>query len=801
MPNQREFNRNGLAVENSDNFDFKKLVGKILSLWHLFLISIIVFVGLAFLYIRYAEPSYKINSKITVQDDQSSSMLGGKGSSSSMMNFSDLLDLSSNVYNELDILTSNSLMTDVTNAMHLNITIYQKGRIKSDELFDESPFDVRVIQKKDSLQERKFNIEINNDKIHLTNSKEDVDVNVKFGQTVSLVQYDLVFIKKPEKWVNKLGYNLVIQSVDDKVSELSKDFQVDLTDKKSTTLALTLEYPNSKKGEAIITELMNLYLQANLKSKKETADSTLSFIDSRLNIVSAELTGVENNFSKYKQQNQLADIDEQGKALVANVSDYYNKLNTQQMQLALLKDVEKYITDTSNKRLIPNTLTVQDPVFLAAIATYNQVLMQRDQMALSYKDSNPIMKNIDANIENARGSLLASFNAYKNVLVASIVELKSKNSLLTNEVKNVPQKERIYLDYSREQDLKQQLYLYLLQKKEETAISKTSTLSTSRIIDRAKADYLPYKPKKAIIYLFGLIIGILAPYGYINARDMLNIKILKKEDIESNTSIPILGEIGNNVDNKSSLLIFKNSRSIVSEQFRSLRTNLQFVLNSKGSNVILITSSMSGEGKSFVSLNLGSVISLTGKKVLFMELDLRKPKLSLNFGLDNSFGFTNYMVSDDIKVDEIIKPIPASENCSIISSGPIPPNPAELLLNDRFGDLIAILRKMFDYIVIDSAPIGLVSDAQLIEKFCDVSLYVVRQEYTYKSQLNIINDLVDNGKFRRSYLVVNDIKAKKGGYYGYVYGQGYGYGYDGYGLEDNTSKRSKGKRSNQVEDN
>jgi len=789
MPNKKEFNKNGVFVNGDDNINFKKFIGKIVGRRYLFIGSIIVFAALAFLYTHYATPAYKVNSKITVEDDQSNS-LESKTTSSSMLDFSDLLDMSSNVYNELDILTSNNLMTEVTKDMHLNVVIYQKARITKEELYDTSPFDVTVIEKADSLQERNYNIELKNGIIHLTNSKDDVDLKVKFDQVVHLEQYDLIFKPNHGKPIDELGYILNIKSVDDKVDELSKAFDVQLTDKKSTTLALTLEYPNSKKGEAIVTKLMDLYLKSNLQNKKEMADSTLNFIDTRLKIVNSQLSGVENNFSEFKKQNQLADIDEQGKALVGNVTDYYNKLNDQEAQLLLLNDVEKYINNPANKRLIPNTFSVQDPVFVAAIGKYDDVLLQRDQMAMSYKDKNPFMKNIDDDLEAARVSLVKSFYAYKKFVESAIKDLKSKNNVLTEQVKSVPEKEKVFLDYSRRQDFTQQLYLYLLQKREETAISQTSTLSTARIISNAKADYLPFQPKKGMIYLLGLVLGFLVPYGYITAIDILNIKILNKEDIQSNTSVPILGEIGHNTLEES-VILFDNSRSVVSEQFRALRTNLQFVLNPKGTNVILITSSMSGEGKSFISTNLGTVLSLTGKRVLLMELDLRKPKLSEALNLDSSFGFTNYMVSYELKLEDIIQPLAFSKNCFAISSGPVPPNPSEILNSERFAEMIVELKTKFDYIIIDSSPIGLVSDAQLIEKYCDVNLYIVRQEYTFKSQLNIINELVDDGKFKRAYLVINDIKTKKGGYYGYGYGYGHGYGY-GYGYGENGhTKRGK----------
>lgn len=780
---KREFEKD---INKDENFDLKELVSKILKNWYLFVIGIIVCGAAAFLFTRYATPAYKINSQITI-DDQSKIPGGKSMGSGAMMDFSDLLGMPNNAYNEMDLLKSKSLMTNVVRDMHLNTTIYRKGRLKAVELYNEAPFNVLIIEKKDSIEAKKFNIQLVNGQVHIQSIKklihlpsandDNVNETVKFGQIVKCKQFDLVVSKKPGI-ADPNGYELDVQSVDSKVEELSKNLSLDLTDKKSTTLALTFEYPNPEKGEAILQRLMNLYLQYNLQNKKQTADSTLAFIDTRLKIVSGELSGVETQFTAFKQQNNIANVDEQSKALVGNVSDYYQKLNEREIQLSVLNDISKTINDPSNKRILPSSLAVQDPVFAAAVGAYNQLLVQRGQLTLSYKEDNPVVKNLDAEIEAARQSLLKSFETYKNSLLVGINALKTQNAGLNNEVKSVPKKERVFLDYARQQNLKQELYLYLLQKREETAISRTSTVSASRIIDPAKSDYEPFKPNKVNIMLIGFALGLFLPWVCIYLKEALNVKILSKEDVLKYSKVTVLGEIGNAGQGKS-LVVEKNSRTILAEQFRSLRTNLHFVQNNEQSSVIMITSSMSGEGKSFVALNLASVLGLGGKRVVMVELDLRKPKLSANIDIDHSYGFTEYAVSSSIQFSDIIKSTDVSEDVYLISAGRIPPNPAELLLSDRLRELITELKKDFDYIIIDSAPIGLVSDAQLIEKYVDLSLYIVRRGYTYKTQLNILNDLVATQKFKRSYIVINDIKQNQAGYgYSGKYGYGSGYGQD-----------------------
>jgi len=776
------------AANAEKGFDIKKLVARVINNWLIFLISLVFFGAIAFVYIRYGTPSYKINSLILIDESSSGGNAGDQILKSSSVDFSSLFDLSSNAYNEVEILQSRILITNTVKALDLNVTTYASGKLFYNELYDEAPFKIKLVSKVDTIEERNLLVDINKNVIHLKCHKDNIDTTFKFGQVVRLPQYDVILTPVPGKPVDPRGYKVNIKSVDQEVDELMAALTVELTDTKSTMLSLTFKYPNPKKGEVILQKLMDLYLLSGLEKKTQIADSTLAFIDGQLSKVSVQLSSIEGEFAKFQQQNKLASVDEQGKVLVDNVSIYYNRLSDIQVQISILNDVEKYISDSKNPRIIPSSFSVPDPVFATAIGKYNDLLVSRDQLALSYKNTNPVVKATDDDIENVRQSLVKSFDAYRQSLLVSVKDLKAKNESLNDQVAAVPQKERVFLDYTREQNLAQDVDLYLLQKREETELSKKSTVNSSSIADPAKADYLPYIPKTPLIVLLGLFLGLLIPAGYLYTIDLLNIKILNKNDIETNSHVAILGEIGNNSEGQS-LIVNSESRSVLSEQFRALRTNLQFVVTPGKCNVLLITSSMSGEGKSFISINLASVLALSGKKVVLMELDLRKPKMSVNLGMDNSYGFTSYIVSEDMDINSIVKPTFFSENCFIISSGLIPPNPAELLLSDKVETMIAELKKQFDYIIIDTAPIGLVSDAQIIEKYADLNLYVVRQEYTYKSQLNIINDLTTDGKFKRSYLVVNDIKAKKGGYYGYGYGYGHGYGYGyGYGYGADVEK-------------
>jgi len=328
--------------------------------------------------------------------------------------------------------------------------------------------------------------------------------------------------------------------------------------------------------------------------------------------------------------------------------------------------------------------------------------------------------------------------------------------------------------------------LFLLQKREETAISQTATISSCRILDDAESDDSPFAPKKSLIYIIGLVAGVLLPVVGLSVKEMLNIRIQNKSDIDRHTDVPILGEISRSI-NRKKLLVYCDPLSIISEEIRALRTNLKYITDKGKSNVIMFTSSMSGEGKSFISLNLANSIALSGKKVVLLELDLRKPRLLKSIGMDNPYGFTNYMISTDKNsVDGLVQRSAFNENFYLVSSGPIPPNPAELLLDDKLKLLIGDLRTKFDYVIIDTPPVGLVSDALLIEEFADITCYVVRQNFTYKSQLGIVNDLYKTKKVKQLYLVVNDIPLQNNAITGYGHGYRSNYGYAM--MQDNGSK-------------
>ncbi|WP_295768788.1 polysaccharide biosynthesis tyrosine autokinase [uncultured Mucilaginibacter sp.] len=771
---------NTTHTDGDDIIDVKKIVNKVVHQWPLYLASILLCTALAVVYAYFSNPTWRITSKILVKDEKGTSPRALSGSISS--EFSSIFNAGSTADNEIQVLKSRTIMQKSVQAMQLNVRTYVKTGLKWKEIFKQIPFVLNLDYKVDTIAKREYLIEfINDESYKISNNSEDISITANFKNPVQLGQYNLSLTYIAGIKYSK-NYKIVIEDIDATIANFSQNFTVSLADKQASAIDLSLNYQQPEKGEAILNKIMQLYLSTNLQNEMQIADSTMAFINTRINLVSKELNDIEQHFEQYKTRNNLANINEQSKALVTSASGYYDKLTQQDIQLSIIQDLERYLNNSQNKKVIPSSLiNPADQSFGQAINSYNELLLTRDKASLSYTEDNPIIQNIDKQINNARVNLIQNLETYKKSLQVGKSQLEKQNVEFADELRKMPNKERNYLDFARQQNLKQELYLFLLQKREETAISRNSTISNSRILDPAKSDFLPEKPKKSVLYIIGFVLGIVLPSAYIFVKELFNVRITSRSDIDAVTKIPILGEIGHNSD-KQSLVAGTNSRSVISEQFRSLRTNLQFVLDSSKSNVLLFTSSMSGEGKSFLSLNIGSALALTGKKVVFLEMDLRKPKLSASVGLANDNGFTNYAISDDPNYDikKLLKPLSFNPNCYLVSSGPIPPNPAELLLSDRLTQLIDYLKAEFDYIIIDCAPVGLVTDALMFEKFANLTFYVARQGFTYKAQLEIANDLINTNKIKNLYLIINDIKAHKAGYT--TYKQAYGYSVE----EDNS---------------
>ncbi len=768
--------------KQDDVGEVRQIIAVVINYWYLFAGGVLVSLLVGFLVIQYTPKQWNVTGKIIIEDEKNSpSKLLSNGVNSDL---SALFDIKNNSYNEVRVLESRNLLRRVITEMNINVHLYDKSGLIKRELFDNAPFNI-VLSNNDVTQSNNYKIAVlDNQHYQLTDVGDD-DINIKgtFGVPTKLPDYSINLVKT-SYFHPKGDYKIAIKSIKKAENELAAKFVASLSDKQSTVIGVQLAYGNAKRGELILQKFMELYLQNNLSNKVRIADSTIKFIDSRLAVVSAELGKVEKNLEKYKVNNKISDINAQAKALVQGASDYQQKLNETEVQLAVVNDLYRYVSNGKNSQVVPSSLITKDMSFGSAINSYNEMLLRREQLKLNLQESSSIIKNLDQQIETARNMLLTSLKSYKHSLNISQAAIVKQNAAIDNKIADAPVKERVYLDYSRQQSLKQDLYLFLLQKREETAISQKATISNCRILDNAESDEDPFAPKKSFIYTIASLFGLFIPAAGLGIRQITNNRISKKDDIEKHTTVAVLGQISKN-NHKQKMLVYNEARTVISEEIRALRTNLKYITEGGRSNVIMFTSSMSGEGKSFISLNLGNSIALSGKKVVLLELDLRKPKLSKYLGMQASYGFTDYVITPDKDcIDDLIHPSTFNENFYFISSGTIPPNPAEILMSSRLKELMEELRVKFDYVIIDTAPVGQVSDALVIEEFADVTCYVMRQNYTYKSQLNIVNNLQKYRKIKQLYLIVNDIELSTNNITGY----GYGYGNYNYAEIDEGNK-------------
>lgn len=766
---------NNHIEEEEEGIDIKLILNKLADKWYWFVISVILGLLCAFFYLKFTAPTYQITARVLVNDDQKGGGLGKQAGA--LMDLGGLMGATNSVDNEAEILKTRFLMEQVVRQMQLNIVYYQKNNLVNRELYN-APFKVELIKGLDTIRTTKVNIKtLGNNKLAI--HAKGFEGEVQWGQGFYIKGVGKIKVDRTLYLpMDKSNYSVIISSIDERVAALMNQLTVAVANKQVSIIDLGLKYSIPKKGEDILNTLIAQYIKANLTDKNTIADSTSKFIKERISLIASELGDVENKVESFKQKNNLADMTEQGRMLVKNTSDISSDLAKTETQINVLTSLEKYIQDeVTNKRVFPSSLVPQDVAFANLMTQYNLLLLEREKQLLGVTEESPFIKNIDEQISGLRGDILSNIQSSKASSIITRNRIQNQLSQAQGQISDVPQVEKNYLKLARNQQIKQELYIFLMQKAEETAISKTSNISVAKVIDPPKAAFGPVAPKGTVILVIGFLLGIILPASIVFLISMLKTTISTKDDISNATQVPVIGEISHNLSSDN-MIVASYTRSAISEQFRALRTNLSFYLKTKQENTILLTSSMSGEGKSFTAINLANILALSGKKVLLMELDLRKPGLSTKLGIDNGIGFTNYTIDPTIQLDDIIKPLGINENMFIISSGPLPPNPAETLMDKHTSELIARLKERFDYIILDAPPIGIITDAQLLADYADVTIYLVRHNVTQKRQLKIVEDLYRAEKLKNLGIVVNDIKSKD---------YGYGYGYGNYGEEKSPS--------------
>lgn len=735
-----------------------------LKRWPWFVLSLAVSLAGAYVYLLYQQPIYRTKASLLLQDEKRGS------EQSNPLKELETYSPKKVVENELEVLRSSSLMGRVVDNLNLTSKYLRQTSFGKREIFSASPVMVMVEKGNDAVYKKPIQLDFINEKtvrIDTQNYPLNQSIKTPYGQL-------RVVTRRP---VSDTTETIFLQAMPRAaaIGTYLGKLKAEPTSKTSTVIDLTLDDAVPEKGEAILGGLIQEYNQAAVVDKNKVAASTLRFVEERLRMVSGELSSVERDVESYKSSKGITDLSTQASALVETARQNDAQINQVNIQLASLNDLQKFISNSSNKRSsTPATVGLTDATLLGQISQLSDLELKREEKAATTSEENPMLVTLDNQIKSTKANISQNIETMKSQLQNSQREYNTKSQEVETSIRSIPQQERALVNITRQQGIKNDLYTYLLKKREELAVLFAATQADSRVVDAPIAGGAPIKPVGAVMYaLFGLV-GLLVPTALIAGRNAVNTKVTRRLDVEDMTHVPILGEVMNK-RKRDVMVVGQNTQSVIAEQIRTIRTNLQIGnTDLTASQVILFTSSISGEGKSFVSLNLGASMAMLKQPTVILEMDLRMPRLHQVFGIDNSVGLSNYL-NGEATLDEILQPVPGHPNYFIIPSGPLPPNPSELLSGMEVRTLMSTLRERFRYIMVDAPPIGIVTDAQLLAPMADSTLFVVRHGLTPKHCLKILDNLHKEQRFHNLNIVLNAVERGNSYHYSHQYKNSYSY--------------------------
>lgn len=796
---------NSNIEEQEENINLRVILMKYIIYWPWFIASVIICLGCAFLYLRFQTPIYNTTASVLIKesDPRSKAMTQANGAVAALQDISGF-SMTSNFDNEVEILKSRTLIKKVVNELGLYIQ-HSKDQTFGYKipLYRNTPVKVYITpEEAEKLQggaklamtytpEGKLSLTaeymLNQEKAESTASFDSLPAVLPTPVGVfSFTRNDSVKLEKPVK------LNAWVASPTAVAQSYAKNLSVSPISKTTTIAQLSLKNSHKQRAVDFINRLVTDYNQDANDEKNEVAEKTAQFIEERIGIINAELGAAENQLATFKQQAGLTDLSSDAQLALQESSKYEQLRVENATQIQLVEFLKTYINqEESASEVLPANVGLKDQNLSTIIEQYNTMIIERKRLLRTSSESNPAIINMNTGIEAMRRSVQTTVESVLKGLYIAKADIDKQTSKFEARINKAPQQEKEFLTIARQQEIKAALYTMLLQKREENAITLASTATNGRIIEEALAGSAPIAPKKMIIILAALIIGLGLPIGMIFLRDLLKYKIENREDVQKITRAPILGELPRcNTKAIGSIVIQENKNNLMEECFRGLRTNLLFMLE-KGQQVILFSSTQPGEGKSFVAGNTATSLAFLGKKVLIMGMDIRKPGLNKVFRLSNrAVGITNYLSNPEhVNLLDMIQHSDISPNLDILPGGPVPPNPTELVAREHLDHAIEELKKHYDYIILDTAPIAMIADTAIIGRVADMCVYVCRADVTPKEGFEYINVLQREKKFKKIATVINDIDMNKRKHsYGYGYGKRYGYGY-GYGFEINNKQK------------
>lgn len=804
----KETDFNEAQESKEENIDVKELLFKYLLHWPWFVGAVIACLIAAWVYLYMSTPVYNISATVLIKDDKkggSAGMLSGLES----LGLDGMISSSQNIDNEIEVLRSKTIVKEVVEDLGLYISYTDKDEFPSRNLYKTSPVQVSLTPQEADLLEEPMIVEM------MLQPQGSMDVTVKIDDD----EYQKHFEKLPAVFPTDKGTLAFFLTPDSVLSSkrtleettnlekttrnitatinkplavakaYCKNMTIEPTSKTTSVAVISLKNSNVQRGKDFINKLLEMYNINTNNDKNEVAQKTAEFINERISIISKELGSTEKDLESFKRGAGITDLTSDAQIALTGSAEYEKKRVENQTQINLLQDLQKYMQNEGYE-VLPSNIGLQDLNLAAAINRYNEVLVERKRLLRTSTENNPTIINLDTSISAMKENVQVSLDRVLRGLFITKADLDREANRYSRRISEAPGQEREFVSIARQQEIKAGLYLMLLQKREENAITLAATANNAKIIDDAIADDAPVSPKGKMIYLVALVLGVGIPVGVIYLLELTKFKIEGRSDVEKLTNVPIVGDIPLTDEKQGAIAVFENQNNLMSETFRNIRTNLQFMLEND-KKVILVTSTVSGEGKSFISANLAISLSLLGKKVIIVGLDIRKPGLNKVFNIPRKeVGITQYLANPEKNLMDLVQPSDVSKNLYILPGGTVPPNPTELLARDGLDKAIETLKKSFDYVILDTAPVGMVTDTLLIGRVADLSVYVCRADYTHKNEYTLINELAENNKLPKLCTVINglDLKRRKYGYYYgygkygkyYGYGKRYGYGY-GYG--------------------
>ncbi len=764
--------------EKFETIDLKKLIFKVLTNWYWFALTIFVAVVLAFFINKYTEPVYTIQSSILIRDKSNSNTSGIDNMMREMRVFDRIRR--KNVEDEKGILESYFLTRKTLEQLNFEVSYFAIGRIREPEIYKNSPF----IVTSDSLPLNRYNYPIHikildtNSYLLSINDEYNIKQKMRFGE--KFVSKDFNFSIKKNfadsnlKPATAYENYFIFNDINTLSNQYKNKLQISTTEEKSSILQIRISGKVIEKEVDFLNALGQTYIQMELDEKNQVNEKTILFIDEQLGIISDSLTSAENNLQQFKEENRTINLSIEGKVLFDKLEDLQKQLSSHTINQKYYEYLSKYIREKDTKDIIsPTILGISDPSLNKLVVELNELSAQKHNLQMGSPNGNPALEITNKKIENLKALINENLNTIIKANTLSINDVKDQIANVDTEIRKLPNTEKQLINIQRKFTLNDEIYNFLLKKRAETGIARASNTAENRILDKARGENaVQISPNKQLNYILAIIIAILIPLMIIIILDFFDNKIHERKDIESRSQVPIIAEIGHN-NKHSDLVIHKYPRSSISESFRKLRTNLRFSLANKQSDtpVISITSTISGEGKSFTSINTASVIAALEKKTVIIGLDLRKPSLHKFFSVENDIGVSEYL-SNQTDLESIIRETEVP-NLSMILAGTVPPNPAELIESPKMKEMIEHLKTQFDYIILDTPPVALVTDALLLSPFVDIQLYVVRQNYSNLSILEFLNTIKEKNKVNFN-IILNDINLR--GYYSYKYNYNYKYG-------------------------